>query len=128
MADTYRTRKIFIYSVIEFLKQYNLDGVSIDWLYPGIRPKNSPTDDKQKFSRLLKEMLEAFHADARRRKLKRRFRLSATVSSSVKKLHKSYEILNVAKYVDSVDVMVNSLWGHWKQRTGSTTAMKGNLW
>ena len=28
--------------------------------------------------------------------------------------------------MDNVDVMVTSLWGHWKRKTGTNTAMKGN--
>ena len=124
MARTSRSRNIFIQSVIEFLRKHNLDGLCFDWLYPGLRPKNSSADDKNKFTQLLKESLAAFEEDALQRNTKRYY-LSATVSSSVKKIHISYEIMEVAKYVDYVDVMVNSLWGHWKGRAGSATAMKG---
>ena len=35
MAATTESRKMFIDSVVGFLKEYNYDGVTLDWEYPG---------------------------------------------------------------------------------------------
>merc|ERR1712226_369002 len=76
--------------------------------------------EKEKFTSLLMETYKAFKNDGNC------YYLSATVSSSVMKIPKSYEIAKIANYVDGVDVIVHSLWGYWKRRTGSPSAMKGN--
>ena len=36
MALTKRSRKIFIESAVQFVEKYELDGVDIDWEYPGM--------------------------------------------------------------------------------------------
>lgn len=51
MVASSGTRKIFIDSVIDFLRKYEFDGLDIDWEYPANR--GSPPQDKQLYSVLL---------------------------------------------------------------------------
>src|SRR5215469_11555219 len=65
MALTADSRAVFIQSVMEFLAQYNLDGLDIDWEYPGLPGAGHPfrAEDRENFTLLLKELRARFTAE-----------------------------------------------------------------
>lgn len=104
VALTRDSRSLFIDSVIAFLEQYKLDGLDIDWEYPGqagagnrFRP-----EDKQNYTLLLMELRRRF--DRAQGKLKHRLLLSVAAGASTEFLDHT-EMNRVAKYVDSVNLM-----------------------
>jgi chitinase len=104
MALTAESRGVFADSVMQFLVRYDLDGLDIDWEYPGMPGAGHPfrAQDKQNFTALLKELRERFDAVARRSG--RRLYLTVAMGSSDDVIANT-EMQKVQKYVDTVNLM-----------------------
>lgn len=61
MSRTPETRQKFVESVVRFIKEYKLDGLDIDWEYPGMPGIGNPyiPEDKENFTSLMRELREA---------------------------------------------------------------------
>jgi len=61
MARLPENRKKFVESVVDFIKEYKLDGLDIDWEYPGMPGIGNPyiPEDKENFTALMCELREA---------------------------------------------------------------------
>ena len=101
---TKESRKAFIDSAVAFLTKYNLDGLDIDWEYPGqvgagnhFRP-----EDKQNYTEVLKDLRHRF--DQEEKTLHRRLYLSIATGSEPEFLAHT-EMGKVQKYVDTVNLM-----------------------
>lgn len=104
MVLTEQSRRTFEDSVMEFLAQYNLDGLDIDWEYPGMPGAGHPfrAEDKQNFTALVRELRYRF--DAYVRKTGRRLYLTVAMGSSDDVIAHT-EMRKVARYVDTVNLM-----------------------
>jgi chitinase len=104
MALTPASRQLFLKSVMEFLGRSHLDGLDIDWEYPGsvgagnrFRP-----EDKQNYTLLLKELRTAFNQETKR--THKRLYLTIAAGASDEFVGNT-EMAAVAKYVDTVNLM-----------------------
>lgn len=104
VALTADSRRTFEESVMEFLAQYDLDGLDIDWEYPGLTGAGHPfrTEDKQNFTALLSELRTRF--DATSKKTGRRLYLTIAMGADDDVIAHS-EMGKVQRYVDTVNLM-----------------------
>jgi chitinase len=63
MARTPENRKQFVASTVKFIKEYKLDGLDIDWEYPGMTGIGNPyiPEDKENFTALMCELREGLN-------------------------------------------------------------------
>ena len=104
VALTAKSRAIFLDSVMEFLNKYDLDGLDIDWEYPGMVGAGHPfrAEDKENFTVLLAELRGRF----RERTIKSHKQLYLTIAAGGSDEFIAHtEMAKVARYVDTVNLM-----------------------
>ncbi len=111
-ADTTH-RKEFANNTLKFLRRHGFDGLDVDWEYPGQR--DGRTDDKKNFPLLLKDLYEVLHPE--------KLELSIAVGATSNHISLSYNVSEIAKYVDFVNLMSYDLQGSWNAYTGLHTAL-----
>ena len=118
MAHTAENRKKFVQSVLDFNAEYQLDGLDIDWEYPGIPAANTGArpEDKQNFTLLMKELREGLNTLEREQTL-------TFASAGWKRYYDHVEINEVMKHVDYMNVMTYDQIGATSPYTGHHTAL-----
>jgi chitinase len=103
-ALTPASRAVFIDSVEAFITRYDLDGLDVDWEYPGMRGAGNTfrPEDKQTYTLLLKELRRRF--DTMAVTLHHPLYLTIAAGASGEFLEHT-EMGEVSKYVDTVNLM-----------------------
>jgi chitinase len=104
VARTMESRRVFIDSAMQILKLYNLDGLDLDWEYPGLPGAGNPfrKEDKQNFTLLLKELRARFTQQTG--VTKRRLYLTIAAGASEEYLDHT-EMAQVQRFIDAVNLM-----------------------
>jgi chitinase len=104
MALTRKSRNVFVASVVDFVRAHQLDGLDIDWEYPGMPGAESHfrPEDKQNYTLLLKELRMRF--DALGKELHRPLYVTIATGASQEFLDHT-EMGQVQRYVDTVNLM-----------------------
>lgn len=119
-ALTESSRQKFAGSAIEMIRRYGLDGIDIDWEYPGqpgpgIKYRQ---EDKQNFTLLLKTLREQLDALSQERGRDASNRFILTIASSAGKYFEHTEMDRLHVYLDWINVMTYDFAGEWTPTTG----------
>ena len=116
-ALTDESRKKFAASAVMLLKSYALDGIDLDWEYPGQPGPGIQyrAEDKQNFTLLLEEM---------RRQLGPQSLL--TIASSAGPYFEHTEMDKLHVYLDWINIMTYDFAGSWAPATGHHSALYWN--
>jgi len=104
VALTQQSRAKFIQSVIEFINLYHLDGLDIDWEYPGMVGAGNKfrSEDRENFTKLLKELHKQFKGE----KSSAGRKLLLTIAAGAGNDYLDHtEMAEAQKYLDTVNLM-----------------------
>lgn len=118
MASATENRKKFVESVVAFNKEFELDGLDIDWEYPAIPAAGTGArpEDKRNFTLLMKELREALNTLERKQTL-------TFASAGWKPYYKNIELDAVMKEVDYMNIMTYDQVGSSSPFTGHHTPL-----
>jgi len=109
MVSSDASRKVFVDSVVAFLKKYNFEGLDVDWEYPTQRGGQS--SDRANYIKLLMELRAEFD--------KNNFVLTAAVSAGLEVIDEAYDVPSMSQYLDHIHVMAYDFHGgDWESYTG----------
>jgi chitinase len=108
MASSATTRRTFIDSAVSLLQEHGFDGLDLDWEYPALR--GGVARDKDNFVLLIKEAREVFDTYG--------LLLTAAVGAGKSTVDTAYDVPNLSKYLDFINLMTYDLHGSWEGVTG----------
>ena len=110
MALTAASRARFIDSVVRFITRYKLDGLDIDWEYPGLVGAGNTfrPQDKENYTALLRDLRARF--DHEEKQLHRHLLTSVAVGGNADFIEHT-EMAAVARAVDTVNLMTYDYYG-----------------
>ncbi|KAL4749617.1 hypothetical protein BDW72DRAFT_194648 [Aspergillus terricola var. indicus] len=112
-------RQTFANNIVHFMRQYGFDGVDLDWEYPGAGDRGGKPEDTDNYVLLLKTLRETFDASGNT------YGLTFTAPSSYWYL-RGFDLPNMAKYADWINVMTYDLHGVWDANNPIGSIVQGH--
>lgn len=106
LAANPQARKNFAQNAVRFCKQFDFDGVDIDWEYPGFAEHSGRPQDKVNFTLFLEELHRAAKAQNPP--------LLVTIAAPAGPWHyKNMEVAHIHQYLDWINIMTYDFHGAW---------------
>lgn len=114
LVSSKQNRDIFVEDAVKFVRSYGLDGIDIDWEFPGLK-KATRNSDRTNFTALISELKNALNTagitDGKKYYL--------TIASGAFKYYLDYvEPIKLACLVDYFHIMTYDFYGQWNDITG----------
>ena len=110
IAASANKRAVFASECNRLLREYNFDGIDIDWEYPGFVEHSGTVNDKQNFTLLLQQIKDSITSQGL--KLNKSYKLSACFGASAS--HASNINWNqVVPLLDMINLMTYDFFGGW---------------
>ncbi len=115
MAETEKSRAEFIANSLKYVRGNGFDGIDIDWEFPGDATRGGRPIDTKNFTLLMKEFREAIAKEVASGK---KPALLLTIATPAGDNYKLFELGEVQKYVDWINLMTYDFAGDWDAATG----------
>lgn len=114
IAASAEKRQQFAESCADLIRTYHIDGIDIDWEYPGIKAQQGRTADRENFTLLLREIRFAF--DFLQEKMGKKIWLTADFGAGASHAAQ-IEWEQVVPLLDQINVMTYDFYGSTPSRT-----------
>lgn len=117
------SRAQFAASVVDLVRDYRLDGVDLDWEYPGqdVAGIKARPEDRTNFTRLLADVRAALDAESRRSK---REPYLLTIATADREYFDHVDMDRVHPYVDWINVMAYDFYNSLTSTTGHHAGLR----
>jgi chitinase len=121
MAATARYRHEFIESALALLREYDFDGLDLDWEYPASGERGGFAADRGNYVTLLAEFHAAMQAEA---KASAKLELLLTIAAPSSMWFLSgFELGAIHPHVDWINLMAYDFYGPWSHTTGANAPL-----
>lgn len=119
-ALTDASREVFAESAVELVHRYSLDGVDIDWEYPGqgVAGIKYRAEDRHNFTRLLRAIRARLDAASTREGRAADRRYTLTIASADREYFEHTEMEKLHVYLDWINVMAYDFFNSLTPTTG----------
>ncbi|MBN2485602.1 MAG: glycoside hydrolase family 18 protein [Bacteroidales bacterium] len=117
MALSGTSRKKFIESALKFIQYFKLDGIDVDWEYPG-RPgktNNFRAEDKTTFNLLLDELRQALDSIGI---IDNKHYITSVAIPAFHEFYATTEVTEFSKHLDFINLMTYDFYGEWEPVSG----------
>jgi len=115
MAANAKARKNFADNCVKLIKEYNFDGIDLDWEYPGYADHSGTPDDTVNFNLLLDDVRAAL--DELGEETGRFYGLTAALPCGPS-LIGNQDVAHVSSVLTELNLMTYDLHGAWNAETG----------
>lgn len=119
-ALTDASRRTFARSVVELLREHDVDGIDLDWEYPGqgVAGIMYRTEDRQNFTRLLQTLRGQLDATSDAEGRAGRERYTLTIASADREYFEHTEMDELHVYLDWINIMSYDFFNSLTSTTG----------